>query len=219
MLVVRHGVPVLEEVASGRGPPPGNESRARWFTRSVNWDPALRNANRSLDRYIAALRMTDRPARIQEMAAIKRDLANLKERVSELGFIEKTFMGPASRGEMIGNIMITLMLTAYHKVQDAAERSEQEQRNLQVTFLLAAYRQDYKRYPKQLAELGPKYRVHTPDDLFSGKPLIYQPEGDGYLLYSVGLNGIDEQGHGVEDHPIGDDLSIRMPVPEPRRKK
>jgi hypothetical protein len=35
-----------------------------------------------------------------------------------------------------------------------------------------------------------------PGDVFSGKPLIYRPNENGYLLYSVGINGKDEGGVG-----------------------
>jgi hypothetical protein len=39
----------------------------------------------------------------------------------------------------------------------------------------------------------------------------------GYLLYSLGPNGIDDQGRGFNDEPPGrDDISVRMPLP-PRR--
>ena len=65
----------------------------------------------------------------------------------------------------------------------------------------------------------PKYFDKVPDDLFSGKPLTYKPEKDGYLLYSVGVNGIDDGGRWHDDHPKGDDLRVRMPVPEPTSKK
>ena len=67
-------------------------------------------------------------------------------------------------------------------------------------------------------ELAPTYLKKIPDDLFSEKPLIYRPEDKGYLLYSVGINGMDEDGRGYGDEPRGDDLSVRMP-PEPRDKK
>jgi hypothetical protein len=50
-----------------------------------------------------------------------------------------------------------------------------------------------------------------PDDLFSGKPLIYKPEAGGYLLYSVGVNGKDDGGRTFDDAPPGDDLVVRMP--------
>jgi hypothetical protein len=59
----------------------------------------------------------------------------------------------------------------------------------------------------------------VPNDLFSGKPLVYRPAEKGYLLYSVGLNGKDEGGRSYGDDPPGDDLSVRMPLPELKPKK
>src|SRR5947209_7864913 len=91
-------------------------------------------------------------------------------------------------------------------VHNAAERNEQNLRNLHVAFALAAYHADLGRYPEKLAELAPKYIDQIPDDLFSGRPLICRLEGDGYLLYSVGVNGIDDGGRGYDDDPPGDDL-------------
>jgi hypothetical protein len=65
--------------------------------------------------------------------------------------------------------------------------------------------------------LTPKYLAQVPRDLFSGKPLIYRPAGNGYLLYSVGVNGKDEGGRSSDDEPAGDDLSVRMPLPGVQR--
>ena len=52
-----------------------------------------------------------------------------------------------------------------------------------------------------------------PSDLFSGKALIYRPAKNGYLLYSVGLNGRDDGGRSSADTPPGDDPHVRMPLP------
>src|SRR5262249_58284858 len=83
---------------------------------------------------------------------------------------------------------------------------------------LAGYGAEQGRYPKELEALAPAHLARVPQDLFSGKPLIYRPGETGYLLYSVGPNGKDEGGRGPEDEPSGDDLAVRMPPPEPRRK-
>ena len=133
--------------------------------------------------------------------------------------IGEALMGPERRGEMSGNVIIVFLLPAFDKVQSAEDRFDQEQRNLHLAFLLAAYRQDHGRYPERLAELAPKYLINVPGDLFSGKSLIYRREGEGYLLYSVGRDGIDDEGRGHDDEPQGDDLSVRMPLAEPRRKE
>jgi len=101
---------------------------------------------------------------------------------------------------------------------DANDRTEQTQANLQVALALAAHRADTGRYPAKLEELVPKYITTIPGDLFSGKPLVYRPTEAGYLLYSVGVNGIDEDGRWTDDEPKGDDLRVRMPVEEPKPK-
>ena len=44
-----------------------------------------------------------------------------------------------------------------------------------------------------------------------GKALIYRSTDDGYLLYSVGVNGVDDKGRTADDEPPGDDLVVRMP--------
>ena len=64
----------------------------------------------------------------------------------------------------------------------------------------------------------PGYLVEVPVDIYSGKALVYRPSENEYLLYSVGVNGMDEGGNGMDDQPHGDDLCIRMPLPELKRK-
>jgi hypothetical protein len=108
------------------------------------------------------------------------------------------------------------MVAGLRNVQAGADRARQLDDNVQVAFGLAAYRRDRGGYPKALNALAPRYLAKVPEDRFSGKALVYRPSTDGYLLYSVGVNGKDEQGRGPEDQPPGDDLSARMPPPKAR---
>ena len=65
---------------------------------------------------------------------------------------------------------------------------------------LVAYKKVHGRYPKALDEVlsagGPPRTdaplSRTPMDAFSGKPLRYKPVGDGFLLYSVGPDMVDD---------------------------
>ena len=77
-------------------------------------------------------------------------------------------------------------------------------------FALEAYRRDEGRYPAKLGALAPRYLRAIPGDLFGSGPLTYRPTKDGYLLYSVGLNGEDDGGRWSDDDPPGDDLRVRM---------
>jgi hypothetical protein len=120
---------------------------------------------------------------------------------------------PAARGKNIGDILITLLLPAQRKVQQAGDRIEQVERNLHTAFALAAYQRDRGKYPPKLDALVPAYLKNVPDDLFTGKALIYSTTGAGYLLYSLGVNAKDDGGQSYADDPRGDDLTVRMPRP------
>ena len=115
-------------------------------------------------------------------------------------------------GKRIGYSLIGLTLPSIERVGNAHDRIDQQLRNLQIAFALAAFRADDGKYPAKLADLAPNYIPSVPDDLFTGKTLAYKPRKDGYLLYSVGENGRDDGGNGRADEPAGDDLTVRMPA-------
>ena len=119
----------------------------------------------------------------------------------------------------INDTMIGLMTDVWVKVADAQDRDEQVRRNVQVAFALAAYHRDHGDYPAKLDDLAPKYLAAVPDDLFSGKALVYRPTEKGYLFYSVGADGKDEGGRSFNDDPAGDDLPVSMPLPELKGKR
>src|SRR5262245_6198390 len=199
---------------------PGNRAAAkdqawdRLFTSNIDYDPAFRNANRMFDRLAAASRLPDRSSRKREFKSIEDDVKQIRSAVNGMSVLDRALLSKGEKGEMIGNILITLLLPAIDKVQDALDRNEQTQRNLQVAFALSAYRADTGRYPARLDELAPKYLAGVPGDVFSGGPLIYRPTENGYLLYSVGVNGQDDDGRWVEDEPRGEEPSVSMPVRE-----
>ena len=50
------------------------------------------------------------------------------------------------------------------------------------------------RYPTKLAQIAPEFIDKVPEDPFSGKSLIYRTEGEGFIIYSVGQNQVDDGG-------------------------
>jgi hypothetical protein len=113
-------------------------------------------------------------------------------------------------GEKAGT-MIAEFLRMDFPSPDDFDLIDQNFNNLTIAFALHAFKKDTGKYPPKLADLAPKYLPAIPDDLFSGKPLVYKPSDHGYLLYSVGPNGKDDGGR---DTPDSDDLVVRMPVPK-----
>ncbi|REJ70643.1 MAG: hypothetical protein DWQ31_00400 [Planctomycetota bacterium] len=123
-----------------------------------------------------------------------------------------------------------MMVPAVNGMIDVDARMEVEFCRLKVAFALALYRADEGEYPETLDALVPELLDELPGDLFSGEGLKYQRRGAGYLLYSVGRDGIDHGGHDesgqvvagewvadpldAEEPSIDEsDLVIRVPVP------
>jgi hypothetical protein len=183
----------------------------------IDWEPTFRTANHWYNRLVAVLRLPDRPSREKELNKFYADLKALKnEAVEPKTFGKLLGKEPASKavGKRMGETFICLLMPNTRLVHNAQERGEQTQRNLRIAFALAAFQSDHGRYPARLDELAPRHLAEVPNDLFSGKALIYRTSEEGYLLYSVGVNGRDEGARSYGDDPAGDDMPIRMPLPE-----
>jgi hypothetical protein len=223
MILDREGVAYFETLAGGSGKQNFWENMLNKMTFSnIQWDPALRDFNKFYDRMYAAMSHKERGMRQKEMEQIEEETRSLKAgffktRDIVARIFEAKNPGEA-KGKLIGDLMMALLVPAVMKVQQAADRTEQIHRNLHLAFALAAYKADKGAYPKKLGVLAPKYLPSVPTDLFSGKALIYRPSENGYLLYSVGVNGRDDDGRSYDDDPPGDDLPVRMPLPKLREQ-
>lgn len=222
-LIRRGGVGMLEGFVGGGPAPKELTAEQKKALAAIDWEPALRNGNKWYDRLASAMLLKDRAAREAEFDKIDVELKALKaDALKEQPDLIKGLLegkDPGKRaGKALGDVLISLLVPAVRKVQSAHDRTEQIQRNLHLAFHLAAYRRDHGRYPEKLEHLVPKYVPAIPGDLFSGKPIIYRPSEKGYLLYSVGANGKDENGHWHDDDPPGDDPRVRMPLPELKKK-
>src|SRR5262245_54385137 len=188
---------------------------------NTNWDGGLRNANKWFDRIVVALREKNRPARQKELDRIDADMMKLKNDYSSLtvdeAILDKDITKEA-RGKVLGDVVLGIFTPTKLKVQLNFDRQEQGDANLHIAFALVAYQRDHGAYPRSLDALAPKYLPKVPDDLFTGKPLEYRPNAKGYLLYSLGPNGKDDEGQGVGDDPKGDDIAVRVPAPRPAKK-
>ena len=77
-----------------------------------------------------------------------------------------------------------------------------------------AYVQDKGRPPERLDQLVPEYLKGVPQDPFGSQSLVYRPQGTNWLLYSVGLDGVDNGGvlkTNRGDPPPGTDLFYDSP--------
>ncbi len=132
------------------------------------------------------MRLKDRGEREKELNKIERDLKILKVETSPPLNVAQIVLGKeppnTKAGKAIGDILITLLMPAVQKVQQAYDRDEQVQRNVQIAFSLAAYHRDHGNYPAKLDDLAPKYLAAVPEDLFSGKVPHLSPLGKGVFV-------------------------------------
>jgi hypothetical protein len=187
---------------------------------NVDWDPAFRKVNQQIDRVYTILQL---PSYRERAAATRMRYEKEKELSGKIKATDpKTTLqlDPKSRGDLIGDAFWLINNDPLLNYDYAEFRSRQLRRNSQIALALTVYKAEQGKYPAQLADLAPNYLKQVPDDLFSGKPLIYKPSKKGYLLYSVGKNGNDdggEGGQGLLQLDEKDDLVVRMPMRKPKK--
>lgn len=81
---------------------------------------------------------------------------------------------------------------------------------VQTALAVERFRLSEDRLPYELLELVPEFLDEIPLDSFTGRPLGYLQLDDGYRVYSVGTNFLDEHGNGHTsgDRDLGDDIGI-----------
>jgi len=109
----------------------------------------------------------------------------------------------------VGQGMSALLIYTGDAFRTLPESSQAHVSLTHLVFALEAYRRDKGGYPDELDALQGDYIAKIPLDPFSGEPFCYVKEGANYLLYSVGPNGIDEEGRDHNDVPKGDDIRRR----------
>jgi hypothetical protein len=98
-------------------------------------------------------------------------------------------------GGQIRYWLSSLAIPNYSRATETALRNETERQLTLAAISLARFRFAHGSLPQQLSQLSPEFLTQAPYDPMSGKALHYRPGPDGgFLLYSVGLDGIDNGG-------------------------
>jgi hypothetical protein len=181
----------------------------------IDWDTILRMSNPWYDRMSAALRMPTRSQRKEACEKIKRDFKALVAKYTDKTSIAISALTNPRDGlsRRMGMFLLALFELDLNSFIEAEDRAAMQFEVTKLGFALAAYHDEHGSYPLKFAELVPKYAAEIPKDRFNAEELHYKQIGNGYLLYSVGPNGIDDGGKGYADRrntEDWDDLSIRV---------
>ncbi len=191
----------------------------------TNWSVVLKKGNDAYDELVAALRIEDVEKRRTKLAEIDQKWNEVRSNYTALSLMTeylKTGSASAVVTDRMADAMIALLLPALRAVDTAQLRSLQTHQNLLLAFQLQKFKLKTGSYPDSLETLEKTLSIRVMPDLCSGSPMHYTKTENGYFLYSVGANGIDEGGRSYNDPPINDqgtpadDNVVQMPLPKPK---
>ena len=100
---------------------------------------------------------------------------------------------PSMQDRWYGGILYAFA-PSYFRARVVTLRLQAHARITQTGLALLRHKAAYGAYPAALAEIDPQFLPEIPLDPFTGKPLVYRPEADGFVLYSLGENLADDGG-------------------------
>jgi hypothetical protein len=160
---------------------------------SIDWNVVLRDGNVWYDRICAAVNLPTFQQRRAALDSIESDLKlleNERDRHHSLSLL----LDQHVRSKVIGSIYICHLLPAPNLALSRIEAAHTKLELTRLAAALAVYRADQGEYPADLSALVPAVLPQLPTDLYTGKPFVYHRTQDGYILYSLGENGIDDGG-------------------------
>lgn len=182
----------------------------------LDWDIVFRAANTRIDEVVTLARLEDVAVRKERQAELA-EAADM--RLAEfLGRVPKDDpVGRKALAEVIEKVGTENKAKLSHAVAaaialepaslgacDIRDRAAMEFQLTRVGLALVEYERETGAYPPKLAILTPKYLTAVPVDVFSGEPLRYRRTGEGFVLYSMGLNLEDDGGTAGKGMDRGD---------------
>lgn len=157
----------------------------------------------------------DSPSRIKNAQILVISKCKLMNDLTKLmdALIENAYR-PYAKQEPVpvsGNPVVDTMLPVYKRSRWNWARNNTFAVEVMTIYALRAYKIDNGHYPKNLKALVPTYLHKIPIDPFDGiAPLHYQLQGDKYLLWSIGPDGIDNQGAPITNHDKPENARYRF---------
>jgi hypothetical protein len=116
-------------------------------------------------------------------------------------------------------VLTRLLVPALSKVVESCLRKQAQVRTLIAGLAAERYRRAHGAWPESLADLTPRELAEVPIDPFNGQPVRMRHLPDGIVIYSVGMDGIDDNGRlavGAQLSQPGFDIGIRLWDPSER---
>jgi hypothetical protein len=198
-----------------------------WATFAYDANVVLRRGNKWYDERVAALGIEDRRARRRRLLELDEEWESAAQPTRELILIG--LFNREVRSEHLSNLFYAALNPAPGTCARTQDRDAVGLAWTRIAASLAIYRARHGAYPVSLDNLVPEILPAVPSDSFTAAPPRYEGRGEGYLLYSVFENGVDDGGDDfsgkvadgewvaadpdVEPDFENSDFVIRMPRP------
>jgi hypothetical protein len=193
----------------------------------VDWDVVFRACNIEFDEMEKILQLPGELRQREELNRRERLESDAAKRVNDPAVLAN-LLGPRGTSAEVSQRLADVLLGSsgigsFSGLASARIAVTAKSQLTDFAIALAWYHMDHKSYPKMLSELAPRYISAIPNDPYSDRAYIYQPQDGGYLLYSVGRNGRDDHGaNAIADHlkqfegetdpdKLPDDICIHSP--------
>ena len=161
----------------------------------VDWNEAMRHFNRTFDNEI---RNHTEQSCLKLFAWHKRDVELREPRFKkELETLQPKTMAEWSR--LLGEWTAIQTANSTVSVIRASLKHELVEKMTDISLAICQFRSKTGKVPQTLGELVPEYVTEMPQDSFSNQPLNYRANDNGFKIYSVGIDGVDDDGKKPKD--------------------
>ena len=188
--------------------------RSTISSKIVDWDHVLTKGNYWYDEIYRVGTIEDITERTKEHAELAKRLEAISKQSSDPISLAKEILLsgkslPEITSDQVANILISLLMPAFSRIDDAENRYLMENEISQLGMALELHYLKNESYPSKLSDLIGQSLKEIPEDRFNEKGLTYKKTTTGYLLYSFGINRQDDQGRSRDANPPADDLVLK----------
>ena len=175
---------------------------------AVDWDDILKRINEEMSAAADSIDSDDAQERREGEQEFKRRSDKLKDVATSFRPLS-LLDDPKKLNKVIPALLLAEMLPQMVNARQAELRGLAREDCVRVAWGLAIYRAEKKLWPESLSQLVPEYLPAIPKDRFDGKPLRYVVRDGDAIVYSVGINLIDDE-EDIDERGGSADIGVRL---------
>ncbi|MDG1810170.1 MAG: hypothetical protein P8I27_19925 [Pirellulaceae bacterium] len=188
------------------------ENLIRGLVRSADTNTTLRVINQWFDRYTAAAKQPTIQQSLQAFEEIEDQLSRFDSFNNLQSSLFNLISGPKSRGKFIGNLLAAMLMPAGAQLVRADfDLATQDQLN-EIAFAISSYRSKYHAHPAKLTTLVPEFLEAVKPSPSGSEEIQYRFNESGFMVYSIGSDGIDNGGRLSSELNNSREYDIRVSV-------